>query len=78
MKYFKNQLKFKVMKHNQKNSYIILLVPLLVIFKCSEKKKVPGLLTKKKTLKKINLNSSIVCENYFLYIQPSFSLLFCL
>lgn len=52
MKYFKNQLKFKVMKHNQKNSYIVLLVPLLIIFKCSEKKKVPGLLTKKKPLKK--------------------------
>lgn len=72
MKYFKNNLKFDVMKLIR-NSHIILLVLLLVIFQCSKEN--PGAWIIDKKINKKNLNPSIVCEHFFLNFQLPFSLL---
>lgn len=72
MKYFKNHSKFEVMKLIR-NSHIILLVLLLVIFQCSEEN--PGAWIVDKKINKKTLNPSIVCEHFFLNFQLPFSLL---
>lgn len=53
-----------------RNSHIILLVLLLVIFQCSEEN--PGAWTVDKKINKKTLNPSIVCEHFFFNFQLPF------
>lgn len=71
MKYFKNQLKFKAMKHNQNQPHYFVST---FVDNSSVQWKKPGAWTidKKIYSKKIFLNLSIVYEYFFLYSQHFF------